>query len=297
MYLAGRPSAPIGPPRQDSRGAVRHDLVRRDLCGCADGEVALLEIEPGSTYEVTQAGESGSILLDGTAHLLAPGRVETLSPGAIVHAPAGAPLSIRAADRQVTLLVVCALTGTAGRPDRPLARDAPATSPRIRVSTVDAIMATPVHAPERGFFHMKARSLIDADNGGSTALLLGQGTFAPGGGCHALHRHPHACEIFYVWSGEGVHLADDGSELPVRVGDLVYIPRNEWHGFRNTGHTEVQALFGYIGVNSREAAGYELPPPGRMRRPPGTTNDTESMSSFSASQTVRGANDERPETR
>ena len=34
-----------------------------------------------------------------------------------------------------------------------------------------------------------------------------------------------------------------------------------------------------------------------MRKPPGTTNDTESMSSFSASQTVRGASDERPETR
>jgi len=106
---------------------------------------------------------------------------------------------------------------------------------------------------------MKARSLIDADHGGSTALLLGQGTFAPGDGCHALHRHPHACEIFYVWSGEGVHLVDDGSEHPVRAGDLAYIPRNEWHGFRNTGHTEVQAVFGYIGVNSREAAGYELP--------------------------------------
>jgi hypothetical protein len=64
MYLTGRPSALIGPPGQDSRGTVQHDLVTRDLCGCADGEVALLEIQPGSTYEVTQTGESGSILLD-----------------------------------------------------------------------------------------------------------------------------------------------------------------------------------------------------------------------------------------
>jgi mannose-6-phosphate isomerase-like protein (cupin superfamily) len=42
------------------------------------------------------------------------------------------------------------------------------------------------------------------------------------------------------------------------AGQLAFVPRNEWHGFRNTGSEPVRALFGYLGVGSRAEAGYEL---------------------------------------
>ena len=117
----------------------------------------------------------------------------------------------------------------------------------------------PFHMPEMGFLHMSARWLIDSTNGGSSRFTMGQSTFAPGDGCHQLHRHPNAEEVFYVWEGEGSHLTADGQEIAMKAGELAFVAKNEWHGFRNTGGTPLKAIFGYLGANSLEGGGYELP--------------------------------------
>jgi len=115
----------------------------------------------------------------------------------------------------------------------------------------------PFHMPDLGFLHMSARWLIDEANGASSGYTLGQSTFAPGDGSHELHRHPDAEEVFFVWEGEGVHLTPDG-EFPMTAGQLVFVSKNEWHGFRNTGRTPLKAIFGFLGANSLDAGGYEV---------------------------------------
>jgi len=106
---------------------------------------------------------------------------------------------------------------------------------------------------------MQARLLVQEAAGGWGSLLMGLGTFTPGAGCHELHRHPDADKFFYLWQGDGMHLGPDGSPHPVEAGDLVYVSRGEWHGFRNTGDRPAWAIFGHFGVGSLSGAGYELP--------------------------------------
>jgi mannose-6-phosphate isomerase-like protein (cupin superfamily) len=45
----------------------------------------------------------------------------------------------------------------------------------------------------------------------------------------------------------------------VKAGELVFVAKNEWHGFQNTGSTPLKAIFGYLGAHSLEGGGYELP--------------------------------------
>ncbi len=124
--------------------------------------------------------------------------------------------------------------------------------------SLDEIADAAAHNPALGFFDMSARMLVDGPSAATRSFTLGLGTFAPASGCHALHRHANAAEFFYVWEGSGAHLTEDGVSHPLEAGDLVYVPRNEWHGFRNTGAVPARAFFGYLGVGSRSDAGYEV---------------------------------------
>ena len=55
---------------------------------------------------------------------------------------------------------------------------------------------------------------------------------APGG--HTpLHRHPYEHEI-YVLAGAGT-VWRDGNEVPIQPGDVLYIPADEMHQFKNAG--------------------------------------------------------------
>jgi quercetin dioxygenase-like cupin family protein len=53
---------------------------------------------------------------------------------------------------------------------------------------------------------------------------------APGGQT-PLHRHPYEHEI-YVMDGQGT-VWRDGKEVPIKPGDVLYIPADEQHQFRN----------------------------------------------------------------
>ena len=79
--------------------------------------------------------------------------------------------------------------------------------------------------------------------------------FAPGG-CHQLHRHPASDQISYLMAGVGEHLTADGP-IAVQTGDTVHIPRNEWHGFHNTGQEKAVLLSMYSPAAHLSEAGYE----------------------------------------
>jgi quercetin dioxygenase-like cupin family protein len=60
------------------------------------------------------------------------------------------------------------------------------------------------------------------------------------GGFTPRHHHPYEHEVF-VLEGEGVVLEGD-REHALRSGDVVFVPPNEVHQFRNTGHTPLKFL-------------------------------------------------------
>jgi quercetin dioxygenase-like cupin family protein len=55
---------------------------------------------------------------------------------------------------------------------------------------------------------------------------------APGSGPRR-HRHPHA-EIFVIHDGQGRYEVE-GQYVDAVAGDMVIVPPNAWHSFRNTG--------------------------------------------------------------
>jgi quercetin dioxygenase-like cupin family protein len=89
-----------------------------------------------------------------------------------------------------------------------------------------------------------------------TTLLAGEDTAGryaivesitpPGGGVPLLHTHP-VQETFWVIDGEyeiyGRDAAGNKYATPARAGEVVHVPHNSPHGFRNVGQTSGKILF------------------------------------------------------
>jgi len=60
------------------------------------------------------------------------------------------------------------------------------------------------------------------------------------GGHTPLHRHPHEHEVFVV-EGNGV-VVDEGRERPIGPEDVVFVPGDVEHNFRNTGDSALRFL-------------------------------------------------------
>jgi quercetin dioxygenase-like cupin family protein len=100
--------------------------------------------------------------------------------------------------------------------------------------------------------------LVDRDRGGSETALFNFSEFPPQRS-HELHRHRHAEEFLYFLEGSGLHMTEDG---PIRVtaGEVVFIPKNEWHGFVNDTDGPVKVVSFFSGVAKYTDAGYEVHP-------------------------------------
>ncbi len=53
------------------------------------------------------------------------------------------------------------------------------------------------------------------------------------GGEIGLHNHPEEHEIYFI-EGKGI-VFDENETTEVEVGDILYVPPNEPHGYKNTG--------------------------------------------------------------
>jgi len=127
--------------------------------------------------------------------------------------------------------------------------------PERFVTNLDQVPLVPGLKREDGWVDMKVQFLIDKATAGSDDFLLGW-TVLPPGAMHDRHRHFHADEFWIVVSGNGVMYTDDG-EAPAREGDVVFTPRGQWHGFKNTTEEDVVLAWGWSGAGSLEDAGYE----------------------------------------
>ena len=85
---------------------------------------------------------------------------------------------------------------------------------------------------------VKVRWLITEETGAPN-FAMREFTVGPGGSTPR-HVHPWEHEVF-VLAGKGT-VSGEGGDEPVRPGDVVFIPMDEEHQFRNDGDEELRFL-------------------------------------------------------
>jgi quercetin dioxygenase-like cupin family protein len=108
--------------------------------------------------------------------------------------------------------------------------------------------------PDRGWVGMDVRWLVTKETVGATATVFGVTIFPPGAK-HDIHRHPNAEEVEYLVSGSGTAYVDD-DVISLGPGEVVFVPRNSYHGFENSSEAEVVMAWCYAGAASLEDAGF-----------------------------------------
>ena len=109
-----------------------------------------------------------------------------------------------------------------------------------------------------GWEGMHVHWLADRDHGGTETTVFNVTEFPPNRS-HEVHRHPHAEEYFFVLRGAGQHLTE-GEPVALEAGDLVFIPKGEWHGFANDSDEPTLVVTVMGGVSHYSDAGYEVRP-------------------------------------
>ena len=112
---------------------------------------------------------------------------------------------------------------------------------------------------EDGWVDMQVQFLIDKKSAGADHVV-GWTVLKPGAS-HESHRHHNCDEFFIVLKGKGHIITEHGLE-PSGEGDVVYSPRDCWHGFNNTSSEDVVLVWGWMCAGSIEATGYEVNPEG-----------------------------------
>ena len=66
-----------------------------------------------------------------------------------------------------------------------------------------------------------------------------------------IHKHLYNDELIFIHQGEGT-LTLDEETLEVKTGDVVFVPRNTWHGLDNTGKDNMLMVFQYTPAGFEE---------------------------------------------
>jgi quercetin dioxygenase-like cupin family protein len=120
--------------------------------------------------------------------------------------------------------------------------------------TLEGTPRDPALKAEDGWIDMDVRWLVTAANVGAENSVFGLTIFPPGAK-HDIHRHPNAEEIEYIVSGSGVAQVGE-DDVEIAAGELVFVPKNEYHGFHNTSDGETVMVWTYAPAASLEEAGY-----------------------------------------
>jgi len=107
---------------------------------------------------------------------------------------------------------------------------------------------------EDGWVDMDVRWLLTRDTVGAEHSVFGITVFPPGSK-HDIHRHPNAEEFEYLVSGHGIARVGD-ADVELGPGEVVFVPKNDYHGFENTGDEPAFMIWGYAGAATLEEAGY-----------------------------------------
>jgi mannose-6-phosphate isomerase-like protein (cupin superfamily) len=129
--------------------------------------------------------------------------------------------------------------------------DRPAVDKHPRKTSLQSVKTPLEERPEAGrpgWVEMDVRWLVTRETVGSEQSVFGSR--------HEVHRHENAEEVEYLIAGEGIARVGD-DDVVMGVGDAVFVPRNDYHGFRNTSATETAVMaWSYHGAASLAEAGY-----------------------------------------
>lgn len=64
------------------------------------------------------------------------------------------------------------------------------------------------------------------------------------GGKMRIHKHLNNDELIFIHKGQGTLTLDEES-IEVKSGDVVFVPRDTWHGLDNTGKENLLMVFQY----------------------------------------------------
>jgi len=59
-----------------------------------------------------------------------------------------------------------------------------------------------------------------------------------------VHKHLYADEIFHIISGSGIFTLDN-EEIQINSGGSAFVPKDTWHGLKNTGSESLILTFGF----------------------------------------------------
>ena len=104
--------------------------------------------------------------------------------------------------------------------------------------------------------HQRNRHLLSWSLTGTPDVVGDFITFPPGF-VHHMHSHPHADLILVPLNGSVQFLGVPGPAVEVRAGQMLVIPRENWHEVSNTGTSDCQVLHFFTGVGSIDDIGYE----------------------------------------
>ena len=98
--------------------------------------------------------------------------------------------------------------------------------------------------------------LVDKDTVGAEDITFAYCRFEAGTSSHKKHIHKDAEEIIYILSGKGISGVNE-TEIEMKKGDTMFVPRGEVHWFYNPFDEPVEMLFAYTRP-SLKSAGYKI---------------------------------------
>ena len=101
---------------------------------------------------------------------------------------------------------------------------------------------------------MDVRWLLTRDTVGAEHSVFGITVFPRARSTTSIATR-NAEEFEYLVSGHGIARVGD-ADVELGPGEVVFVPKNDYHGFENTGDEPVFMIWGYAGAASLEEAGY-----------------------------------------
>jgi quercetin dioxygenase-like cupin family protein len=120
--------------------------------------------------------------------------------------------------------------------------------------SIETTTEDPDIANRPGWEGMRVWWLASTAETGANQIVVNVSEFPPGR-AHEIHCHPAAEEAVYVLRGSGLHTTPGGATRQ-REGEMIFIPRGEWHGLTNDSNEPLIVLAVYGGVGTPEEAGY-----------------------------------------
>lgn len=66
-----------------------------------------------------------------------------------------------------------------------------------------------------------------------------------------VHKHLHHDELIFIHRGQGTFTLDEQT-IEVKTGDVVFVPKDTWHGLDNTGKEDLVMVFQYTPAGFEE---------------------------------------------